>query len=66
LPKSPLEIVENNEYLRIIENGYKIKAISVDSDAISVDTNEDYILVNKLMSNDKYYKKYFTTSKPAK
>ncbi len=64
LPKSPLEIVENNEYLRIIENGYKIKAINVDSDAISVDTNEDYLLVNELMRNDKYYNKYFTVSKP--
>ena len=60
LPKSPLEIIENNEYLRILENGYKLKAIIVDSDAISVDTQEDYMIVNKLMPKDKYFKRYHT------
>ncbi len=59
LPKSPLEIIEDNEYLRILENGYRIKAIQVESDAISVDTYEDYLLINKLMSSDQYYHKYF-------
>ena len=39
--KSYLEKIEFNEYLRILERGYKIKAKEVESDAISVDTSSD-------------------------
>ena len=33
-----LEKIEFNEYLRILEKGYKIQAVRVQSDAVSVDT----------------------------
>ena len=56
--KSYLEKIEYNEYLRILENGYKIKAIEVESDAISVDTNSDLEYVRKVMINDPWYLKY--------
>ena len=36
MPKSPLEKIEDHEFLRLIENGYKIVAKKVDSPSISV------------------------------
>jgi len=60
--KGNLEELEYNEYLRILENGYKIKAVNVDSDAISVDTQEDYKRVKKIMKNDVVFLKYKETT----
>jgi 3-deoxy-manno-octulosonate cytidylyltransferase (CMP-KDO synthetase) len=56
--KGYLEKIEFNEYLRILERGYKIKAVHVDSDAISVDTKKDLLYVRRLMSGDKFFEKY--------
>ncbi len=58
MPKSFLELIENNEYLRILENGYNIKAVKVNSSAISVDTYDDLEIVRKLMIADKYFNLY--------
>lgn len=58
--KSYLEKIEFNEYLRILERGYKIKAREVKSDAISVDTSSDLEYVRKVMINDSWYLKYKT------
>ena len=58
LEQTPLEKIEYNEYLRILENGYKIQGVMVDSDSISVDTKEDLDYVSELMKNDEIYKKY--------
>ncbi len=58
MEKSPLEIIESNEYLRILENGFKIKALRVDQAFISVDTPEDLEFIRKEMVNDSLYKKY--------
>lgn len=55
MKKTPMENVEDHEFLRLIENGYKIKAIKVDSSSISVDYPEDLEYVIKEMSNDEYY-----------
>lgn len=41
LPQSPLEEVEMLEQLRLIENGYPIKVLETDYDAVGVDTPED-------------------------
>mgnify|MGYP000028717908 CR=1 FL=1 len=38
------------EYLRILEKGYKIRAVQVESDAVSVDTKEDLAKVSKEMN----------------
>jgi len=51
-PQTPLEKVEYNEYLRILEHGYKIRAVKVDSAEISVDTEEDLEIVRQRMKSD--------------
>lgn len=56
--KSRLEQIEFNEYLRILEKGYKIKAVHVESDSISVDTKEDLEYVIEKMKNDKLMLEY--------
>ena len=53
LEKTPLEEIEFNEYLRILENGFKLRAVKVDSAEISVDTNEDLWVVREAMKGDK-------------
>ena len=58
LKKSNLEKIEYNEYLRIIENGYKIRAIEVESDAVSVDTQEDLDYVRSEMLKDYWFCQY--------
>ncbi len=58
LEQTPLEKIEYNEYLRILENGYKIQGVMVESDSVSVDTKEDLEYVIKKMQNDEIYKKY--------
>lgn len=58
MEQTPLEKIEFNEYLRILENGYKIQAVRVDSAAISVDTQEDLEYVRTLMEKDSLYDEY--------
>jgi 3-deoxy-manno-octulosonate cytidylyltransferase (CMP-KDO synthetase) len=58
LERGPLEIIERNEYLRILENGYSIKTVEVESSAISVDTPSDLEFVRKKMILDPLFKKY--------
>lgn len=58
LKQSPLEKIEYNEYLRILENGYTIQGVMVDSDSISVDTQEDLDLVKVKMKTDKIARQY--------
>jgi 3-deoxy-manno-octulosonate cytidylyltransferase (CMP-KDO synthetase) len=56
--KGALEKIEFNEYLRILEKGHKIKAVHVESDAVSVDTEEDLKYVRDKMATDHWYKHY--------
>ena len=56
--KGYLEQVEFNEYLRILEKGFKIKGVKVDSNAISVDTISDLTEVQKLMEKDELFTMY--------
>jgi 3-deoxy-manno-octulosonate cytidylyltransferase (CMP-KDO synthetase) len=51
LPQTPLEIAEKLEQLRILENGFQIKAVVTSHDSISVDTPEDLERVRKLVTN---------------
>ena len=51
-----LEKIEYNEHLRILERGHRIKAIKVDSQGISVDTELDLVEVKYQMVKDPYYK----------
>lgn len=51
--QTPLEKIEFNEYLRILERGHKIKAVPVEKANISVDTPEDLVRVREIMKEDK-------------
>ena len=55
---TPLEKVEYNEYLRILEHGEKIRAVRIDGAKISVDTAEDLEVVRRLMEEDELRQKY--------
>ena len=50
---TPLEIIEDNHFVRWIVQGVIFKAIEVDDAKISVDTDEDLKDVIELMKNDK-------------
>ncbi len=56
--QTPLERIEFNEYLRVLENGYKIRAVPVEGGHISVDTAEDLEKVRMLMREDKLVGRY--------
>lgn len=58
LGQTPLEQIEMNEYLRILENGYRIQGVMVDSDCVSVDTQEDLEYVIDKMKNDELFNQY--------
>jgi len=58
LSQTPIEITESIEYMRLIESGIKIGTKIVDSKAISVDTEEDLILVSNMMEQDDLYHSY--------
>jgi 3-deoxy-manno-octulosonate cytidylyltransferase (CMP-KDO synthetase) len=49
---TPLEQIEYNEYLRVIEHGVKLRAVRVQDAMISVDTPLDLDEVRKLMEGD--------------
>lgn len=55
---TPLEQIEYNEYLRVLEHGVKIRAVHVDDAKISVDTPGDLAEVRKMMVSDTLKKKY--------
>jgi len=56
--KSELEQIEFNEYLRILEKGYNIRAVHVESDALSVDTHSDLDYVREKMKSDVFFQFY--------
>jgi 3-deoxy-manno-octulosonate cytidylyltransferase (CMP-KDO synthetase) len=51
LPVSSLEEKEKLEQLRVLENGYKIQVVRSNFDSESVNTEEDFEIVEKLLSN---------------
>ena len=57
-PPTPLEVIEDNHFLRLIENGIKINTIKVSNAKISVDTKEDLAEVRSLMEIDRIKHKY--------
>jgi 3-deoxy-manno-octulosonate cytidylyltransferase (CMP-KDO synthetase) len=58
IPMSPLEKVESVDYLRIMENGHRIKMVLTDVSTETVDTPEDLKMVEELMKNDPLIKTY--------
>ncbi len=55
---TPLERIEYNEYLRILEHGEKIRAVKIDEAKISVDTHKDLEIVREIMKKDTIRFKY--------
>jgi CMP-2-keto-3-deoxyoctulosonic acid synthetase len=49
---------EPNEFLRILDNGFKIKTIKFDKAHISLDTKSDLKTLRLLMKKDKIINKY--------
>ncbi|XP_057457127.1 3-deoxy-manno-octulosonate cytidylyltransferase, mitochondrial-like [Lotus japonicus] len=49
LQPTPLQLEEDLEQLKVLENGYKMKVIKVDHDAHGVDTPEDVEKIESLM-----------------
>jgi 3-deoxy-manno-octulosonate cytidylyltransferase (CMP-KDO synthetase) len=58
LAQTPLDKYESHELLRVLENGYKIQGIEVDSSAISVDTPDDLAYVRRVMVDNPVFKRY--------
>jgi 3-deoxy-manno-octulosonate cytidylyltransferase (CMP-KDO synthetase) len=56
--KGSLEKIEFNEYLRILEYGERMRAVFVESDAVSVDTPDDLEYVRKEMPSDYWFQMY--------
>jgi len=57
-PQGRLERIEYNEYLRILEKGHQIRAVLVESTAVSVDTEEDLRIVRERMATDSLWLQY--------
>lgn len=55
---TPLETIEYNEYLRILEHGVKLRAVRVEDAKISVDTVEDLDEIRLLMEKDTIKNRY--------
>ncbi|RVW71952.1 3-deoxy-manno-octulosonate cytidylyltransferase, mitochondrial [Vitis vinifera] len=49
LPPTPLQLEEDLEQLKVLENGYKMKVIKVDHEAHGVDTPEDVDKIESFM-----------------
>ena len=57
-PAGRLETVEFHEHLRILERGHSIRAVEVESSAVSVDTLDDLEYVRRLMVSDPVFEQY--------
>ena len=58
MDRGSLEKIEFNEYVRILENGERFRAVYVESDAVSVDTPEDLQYVREVMPYDLWFHQY--------
>jgi 3-deoxy-manno-octulosonate cytidylyltransferase (CMP-KDO synthetase) len=58
MDRGSLEKIEFNEYVRILENGERIRAVYVESDVVSVDTPEDLQYVREVMPHDLWFHQY--------
>lgn len=58
LKPSPLEMIEDIELLRAIENDMKVYSYIIKEKSFSVDVNDDYLKAKIAMSNDPFRNKY--------
>ncbi len=59
-PPGRLEQIEYNEYLRILERGHRLRAVQVESVAVSVDTMDDLLAVRTRMAADDLRPRYYS------
>lgn len=53
MKQTDLELIEGVEFLRILENGYKIKGVETEFETISVDTISDLCEVEKILNKNR-------------
>ena len=58
MKRTPLELCEGIDMLRVLEHGEKVKMIYTDTPCLSIDTPKDLEVVEKLMANDSLFKSY--------
>lgn len=58
MPKTILNDRESTNENKILEYGYKLKAVITNTNALSVDTPEDLQIVRKMMEKDELFKLY--------
>ena len=58
LKPSPLEVIEDIELLRALENDMNVFSFKIKEKSFSVDINDDYLKAKIAMSNDPYKDKY--------
>ena len=58
LERTPLEIIESIDMLRLIENNVAIRTVEIHERTIGVDTQEDLKLSRELMYNDSLFQTY--------
>lgn len=59
LMRTPLEIIESIDMLRLLENNLPIRLVQTTSKTVGVDTPEDLILATRLMEQDSIFPRYF-------
>ena len=57
---TPLEVIESNDMLRIIENGYTVRMVKSEFPLVGVDTPADIEKVKKIMETDPLFPLYYT------
>ena len=57
---TPLEVIESNDMLRIIENGYTVRMVKSEFPVVGVDTTTDLEKVKKIMKTDPLFPLYYT------
>ena len=58
LERTPLEIIESIDMLRLLEHNYDIRTVIAASIALGVDTQEDLIRISDLMIKDTIFPEY--------
>jgi len=56
--ETPLEKIEDNHFLRLLEHGIRMKAVIIEGGKISVDTQSDLEEVREMMKEDKVRLRY--------
>jgi 3-deoxy-manno-octulosonate cytidylyltransferase (CMP-KDO synthetase) len=59
---TPLESVESIDYLRAMENGYRIKMVLTDVETETIDTPEDLKKVQRMMEGDELVPRYVSVA----